>query len=134
MDYYTLGTREQVFNTARDMLRHLVYFLRRGGLSNVNHNLLFEYMITGLNAPGFSERQRWELVQVAEHTGQSIRISPLSQWWPWEALGRRPGIEEDVVQVRICRQFTIFPRSSVHSLSSSSTRHSFAYRSTANDY
>ena len=91
------------------MLRHLVYFLKRGGLSNVNHNLLFEYMITGLNAAGFSERQRWELVQAAEHTGQSIRISPLSQWWPWEALGRRAGIEEDVVRVSIHRQYYRVP-------------------------
>lgn len=93
------------------MLRHLVYFLKRGGLSNINHNLLFEYMITGLNAVGFSERQRWELVQAAEHTGQSIRISPLSQWWPWEALGRRAGIEEDVVRVSIRRLFIEFPNS-----------------------
>ena len=119
VDYYTLGTREQIFNTARDMLRHLVFFLKRGGLLNVNYNLLFEYMITGLNAAGFSERQRWELVQAAEHTGRGIRISPLAQWWPWEALRRRAGIEEDVVQVRISRQIIVFPSSPVHSPSSS---------------
>lgn len=84
------------------MLRQLVFFLKRGGLPNVDYNLLLEYMITGLNATGFSERQRWELVQAAEYSGQDVRISPLAQWWPWEALRRRAGTEEDVVKVRIC--------------------------------
>lgn len=83
------------------MLKHLVSFLRRGGLPNVDYNLLLELMITGLNANGFSESQRWELVKAAEYTGQEVRISPLAQWWPWEALNRKAGTEEDVVKVNI---------------------------------
>jgi hypothetical protein len=83
------------------MLKHLVVFLKRGGLPNLDYNLLLELMITGLNAKGFSERQRWELIQAAEYTGQGIRISPLAQFWPWQVLGRRAGTEEDVVQVSI---------------------------------
>lgn len=84
------------------MIKHLVTSLKRGGVPNLDYNLLLEVMITGLNAPGFGEKQRWELIQAAEYLGQEIRISPLAQWWPWQVLGRRAGIDEDVVKVNGC--------------------------------
>lgn len=103
MELYTLATREQIFDSTREMLTHLVFFLKRGGLPNLDHELLLALMITGLNAQGFSEKQRWELIQAAEYTGHDIRISPLSQWWPWEVLRRKAGTEEDVVKVLNCQ-------------------------------
>lgn len=63
-------------------------------------------MIAGLNAPGFSEKQRWELVQGAEYVGGQVNLSPLMKWWPWEALGRKTGSEEDVFEV--CLSFLVF--------------------------
>jgi hypothetical protein len=107
VELYTLATRDQIFSSTREMLQHLVFFLKRGGLPNLDHELLLELMITGLNAQGFSEKQRWELIQAAEYTGHDIRISPLSQWWPWEVLRRNARTEEDMVKV-ITGQFAGF--------------------------
>lgn len=74
--------------------------LRRGGQPKLSTNLLWELMIAGLNAPGFSERQRWELIQAAEYQGPNVGLSPLAEWWPWEALGRKAYVPEDLVDVR----------------------------------
>lgn len=57
-------------------------------------------MLAGLNASGFSEKQRWELVQAAEYVGGEVKLSPLMKWWPWEALSRKAGSGEDVIEVR----------------------------------
>lgn len=64
-------------------------------------DLLWELMIAGLNAPGFSERQRWELIQAAEYQGPHIGLSPLAEWWPWEVLGRKAYVPEDLVEVSV---------------------------------
>ena len=80
-------------------MRQLVFTLKRDRVLNLDKELLFQLLLAGLNAPGFSERQRWELLEAAEYRGDDIRLSPLSQWWPWEALGRRAGVPEDVIEV-----------------------------------
>lgn len=77
----------------------MVNNLKRGGVLNINQALLTELMIVGLNTSGFSESQRWELVQVSEYVGAEVKLSPLMKWWPWEALGRKAGSEEGVVEV-----------------------------------
>ena len=62
--------------------------------------LLTELLRTALNAPGFSELQRWELyhcVGADLNIRQNFNISPLGQHWPFEALGRKRAMEEDVV-------------------------------------
>lgn len=99
VQHYTLTTRNQIFAATRDQVKILVNNLKRGGGLNINQALLTELMIAGLNSPGFSESQRWELVQVSEYVGGEVKLSPLMKWWPWEALGRKAGSEEDVVQV-----------------------------------
>ena len=63
--------------------------------------LLEELLLAGLNAPGFSERQRWELVTLADWAGDKIQMSPLCRIWPFEVLGRRAGVAEDVVEVSL---------------------------------
>lgn len=99
VQHYTLTTRNQIFAATRDQIKILVNNLKRGGGLNITQALLTELMIAGLNSPGFSESQRWELVQVSEYVGGEVKLSPLMKWWPWEALGRKAGSEEDVVQV-----------------------------------
>ena len=99
MENYTIATRNQLFAATRDQLHHLLAALRRGGVSKLNMELVVELMTAGLNAPGFSERQRWELMQAAEYHGPEIRLSPLAEWWPWEALGRKANMPEDLVEV-----------------------------------
>lgn len=80
----------------------LVNQLKRGGegwAPNVSESLLTEVLLAGLNAPAFSERQRWELCHAAEEVGQKVRLSPLAHWWPFHVLGRKAGFDEDLVDV-----------------------------------
>ena len=73
---------------------------RPGGASKpLNPALLKELLSAALNASGFSEMQRSELNAVVDPAHRVFLISPLTKWWPFQALGRRRGIEEDVVEV-----------------------------------
>lgn len=65
----------------------------------LNEILLRDLLSAGLNAAGFSERQRWELWAAAEYVQHHFRVSPLAQWWPFEVVGRKKGASEDVVEV-----------------------------------
>ncbi|KAL9125123.1 MAG: hypothetical protein Q9217_005622 [Psora testacea] len=71
---------------------------RPGGVKPLNIGLLRDLLSAALNAPGFSEKQRWELYHTAELVNRSFLISPLAREWPFEVLGRRRGVEEDVVE------------------------------------
>ena len=67
----------------------------------LNTTLLRDLLSAALNAPGFSERQRWELyyaVGIDLEIAQGFLISPLLQHWPFEAIGRGRGFEEDVIE------------------------------------
>ena len=126
--YYTLATRNQIFAAARSMLHILSINLSKGynsstggfddysstsrngspversdskyrGSPHITEGLLKDLLSAALNAAGFSERQRWELSEAADLGRHHFRISPLSQWWPFEALGRKPHVDEDVVEV-----------------------------------
>lgn len=76
--------------------------LRRGTeayLPHISESLLTELLYAGLNAPAFSEQQRWHLVQAAGTPGERVRMSPLVPYWPFEVLGRKAGFDEDYVKV-----------------------------------
>ena len=86
------------------MVTMLVHQLRRSGEGwspNITESLLNEVLMAGLNAPAFSERQRWELRHTAEDVGEKIRLSPLTACWPFEVLCRKAGSDEDVVEVSL---------------------------------
>ena len=70
-----------------------------GAIQELNIGLLKDLMSAALNAPGFSERQRWELYNTGDLIKGHFLVSPLAQSWPFEVLGRKRGIEEDVVEV-----------------------------------
>ncbi len=99
VDNYTITTRDQLFAATRDQLKTLSYTVNRGGQPGLTETLLNDLLMAGLNAYGFSERQRWELRQAAGFVGSKIAMSPLAKGWPFEALGRKAGVEEDVVEV-----------------------------------
>lgn len=67
----------------------------------LNESLLKELVLAGMNAYGFSDRQRWELYLAAAGVlgRQWMRLSPLMARWPWEVVGRKAMWEEDVVEV-----------------------------------
>lgn len=99
VDNYTITTRDQLFAATRDQLKTLTSTINRGGLPGLTENLLNDLLMAGLNAYGFSDRQRWELRQLAGMAGSKVPMSPLAQLWPLEAVGRKAGVDEDVVEV-----------------------------------
>ena len=72
--------------------------MREKGL---NEGLLKELVLAGMNAYGFSDRQRWELYHAAAGSlgRQWMKLSPMMRVWPWEVVGRKAGWEEDIVEV-----------------------------------
>jgi hypothetical protein len=121
VDNYTLATRTQIFQATRQMLHILSINIRKsyiapvtafsslsmhgggqpshGGMPLLTEQLLKDLLMAGLNAPGFSEKQRWELFEMTDYAKRQFRVSPLLQHWPFEALGRKPHMEDDVIEV-----------------------------------
>lgn len=126
--HYSLATRNQIFAATRSMLHILSINLSKSynsstgvfddysstssydspvkrsvpkfrGSPHITEDLLKDLLSAALNAGGFSERQRWELSEATDCARHHFRISPLSQWWPFEVLGRKPHLDEDVVEV-----------------------------------
>lgn len=126
--HYSLATRNQIFAATRSMLHILSTKLSKnhkpsaGGFDDyssassygspvkrgesrlsdsphITEDLLKDLLSAALNAAGFSERQRWELSEATDYTRYLFRISPLTQWWPFEVLGRKPHVDEDVIEV-----------------------------------
>lgn len=69
----------------------------------LNETFLRELVLAGMNAHGFSDRQRWELFMAAAGVlgREWIRLSSFMGRWPFETLGRKSAWEEDVVEVRL---------------------------------
>ncbi|KAL8925051.1 MAG: hypothetical protein Q9208_003735 [Pyrenodesmia sp. 3 TL-2023] len=102
VDRYTIRTRDEMYKQTARLLSLLDDQLRRGTeayLPHISESLLTELLYAGLNAPAFSEQQRWHLVQAAGTPGERVRMSPLVPYWPFEVLGRKAGFDEDYVKV-----------------------------------
>ena len=75
--------------------------------NGVDEQLLRDVVMAGLNAYGFSDKQRWQILEAsASILGRQVfRMSPIARGWPFETLGRKCGYEEDVVEVRLYSAF-----------------------------
>jgi len=85
----------------------------------LTEGLLKDLLSAGLNAAGFSENQRWQLYEACEYAKHHFIMSPMLQYWPFEVLGRKVRIEEDVLDVSsLSSSFNIslisFPPPSLH--------------------
>ena len=98
-----MGTRNHIFAAVRDLLRILLNQSDSGRNADLNEALLSELLYAGLNCPGFSERQRWELTRACGVVGGAARVSPLAKDWPFMVLGRKPNVPEDVMEFYIDR-------------------------------
>ncbi len=74
----------------------------------LTENLLKDLLSAGLNAAGFSENQRWQLYEACEYAKHHFLLSPVLQYWPFEVLGRKMRIEEDVIEVSTLPPFSFF--------------------------
>jgi len=71
----------------------------------LTEDLLKDLLSAGLNAAGFSENQRWQLHDACEYAKHHFLVSPMLQYWPFEVLGRKVRIEEDVLEVSSCSPY-----------------------------
>lgn len=102
VDRYTLKTRDEIFRQTLNLTTILANQLNRGNEGfehNLSESLLTELLYAGLNAPAFSEQQRWQLCRAVHPADQKIRMSPMAPYWPFQVLGRKAGMDEDVVKV-----------------------------------
>ena len=106
--HYTMATRTHIFQTTRQMLHILTINVHKPynsdwsghtGWPLLTEALLHDLLMAAVNALGFSEKQRWELFEISGYARSRFRVSPLLQYWPFEVLGRKPNVEEDVVEV-----------------------------------
>ncbi|KAI4278304.1 MAG: hypothetical protein LQ337_001126 [Flavoplaca oasis] len=103
VDRYTIKTRDELFKSTLSLINILMNELNKANemyRPNISETLLIDLLYAALNVPAFSEQQRWRLRKAASTTGARVRMSPLAEVWPFEVLGRKVGIDEDVVQVR----------------------------------
>ncbi|KAL8992584.1 MAG: hypothetical protein Q9169_006987 [Polycauliona sp. 2 TL-2023] len=101
IDRYTIKTRDELFRSTLSLINILMNELNKANemyRPNISETLLTELLYAALNVPAFSEQQRWQLRNAASATGAKVRMSPLAEVWPFEVLGRKAGIDEDVVQ------------------------------------
>ena len=124
--HYTVSTRTHIFQSVRQMLHILTINVRKsynlsgiaslrvtptysgyggdwpghGGLPALTEPLLRDFLMAALNTPGFSEKQRWVLYDMSEYAKAHFRVSSFLKDWPFETLGRKPNVEEDVIDVR----------------------------------
>ena len=94
---YTLKTRNDIYDTLVHLLRILLNNVDQGAHPLLNQGLVQELLYAGLNAPGFSEKQRWDLTRDGGVQGRSVKISPLAKHWPFNVLGRKTNVPEDVM-------------------------------------
>ncbi|MCJ1386533.1 hypothetical protein MMC17_009659 [Xylographa soralifera] len=94
---YTLFQRDQLFNAILKMLRTLMATVSPTSSFGLTSDLLTDLLYAGLNAPGFSEKQKWDLCQVADWAAKTVAISPLTKGWPWLVLARKPDWDDDVI-------------------------------------
>ncbi|KAL8690252.1 MAG: hypothetical protein Q9218_004261 [Villophora microphyllina] len=101
VERYTIKTRDEIFRQALNLTTLLANQLNRGNEGfehNLSQSLLTELLYAGLNAPAFSEQQRWQLCRAAHPVDQKIRMSPLVPYWPFQVLGRKACMDEDLVK------------------------------------
>ncbi len=98
---YTLGERDTIFKATRDSVRALTDQLTRGvAQPPLTLQLLQELVHAGLEAPGFSETQRAQIIDAAGGlVGIPVYVTPIAGIWPFEVLQRKDDVSEELVQV-----------------------------------
>ncbi|KAI9737921.1 MAG: hypothetical protein M1834_009291 [Cirrosporium novae-zelandiae] len=95
---YTFDDRERMFRTLVGQIKALIVQMNRKDVDhNLNDRLLKELVYAGLNASGFSEQQRFLIVDTALPYSQDVRVSPFLAYWPFETVGRKADMEEDII-------------------------------------
>lgn len=92
-DLYTLKERNFVFKAAVSQIRALAEnFRHKGSRPPLDFILLNDLFTAALKCPGFSERQRADIVDASNGLVEIREYVPqLAKRWPFEAIGVRNG-------------------------------------------
>lgn len=96
---YTVADRNLLFSTYMQQMQILVEKVEKTSTKGLEQNLLRDFIFAGMNCPGFGERQKHTLVTAAGYWGGGVPVSPLSCAWPFDLLGRKPGLDDQTVKV-----------------------------------
>ncbi|KAI9670802.1 MAG: hypothetical protein M1829_004691 [Trizodia sp. TS-e1964] len=100
VDHITLEARDLLFDAMKKMITILFENLKRSHAPiYLNVGLMNGLVLAGLMCPGFNERQKLELTRVAQYQGEPFGITKLAYHWPFEVLGRRADVPEDVLKL-----------------------------------
>ena len=100
---YTVADRNLLVETYMTMLIVLVDKVERTNTKGLDQNLLRDYLFSGMNCPGFGERQKFDLIARGGRVATGIRVQDLAVRWPFDLLLRKEGSRDDSVLVRSMR-------------------------------
>lgn len=96
---YTIEQRDTIFKSYIRQLDVLITKVdstqqqpREVGL---DHKLLMDFLFAGMNCSGFSERQRFQIVQASNMVGPGMNISTHARSWPFQTLSSDPATLTD---------------------------------------
>ncbi|KIW26929.1 uncharacterized protein PV07_06717 [Cladophialophora immunda] len=91
---YTIRQIQAMFDAYKKQLDVLIVKVdsstgnpREVGLDN---KLLMDFVFAGLNTPGFSERERADIVEASQALACGFRISKHARYWPFQTLTAHP--------------------------------------------
>ena len=106
---YTLADRNLLVETYMTMLIVLVEKVERTNTKGLDQNLLRDYLFSGMNCPGFGERQKFDLIARGGRVAAGIRVQDLAVRWPFDLLLRKEGSKDDSLMVCSMTPASCFP-------------------------
>ena len=102
---YTVEARNTLFETYLAQLSTLVdKVIGEEKSVGLDKKLLMDFLFSGMNCPGFGERNKAEIVRAGGKVAHGIPLSPVSAAWPFDVVTRQfegPGQQDHIVAVRL---------------------------------
>jgi hypothetical protein len=104
VDYTTIDDRDRLFEATRDLVMLLVNRLNENMDENVaihlNDRLLRRVSTAIFRCPGFTEQQKDDIAFLCGLKAEKANLAPHADHWTvFKAIGPKPGVERDVLNV-----------------------------------
>ena len=90
---YTMRQAFDIFTAFKKQLDVLVYRVTAPGMPRevgLDNKLLLDLIFAGLNAPGFTERQKAQIIEACSVVGSGFPLSKHAPAWPFQTLATCP--------------------------------------------
>ncbi|RAH66791.1 uncharacterized protein BO66DRAFT_380577 [Aspergillus aculeatinus CBS 121060] len=115
VDLYTVHDRNLLFDLVNRQVMALLTRMSRANTVGLDQHLLNDLLRSGLECPGFNERQRYTLCVNAENFAELNKLSDISRWFPFDTLATMPNIDEHTYKV--CFIVDLISKGSIHAMS-----------------